>query len=68
MTTAPDRTVSERKDSAAHSVTSDRHSEPLDATGRGEFTAWLIASCERQDVPVTITDPTALAAIATLLR
>lgn len=36
--------------------------------GRDEFTKWLVASCERQDLPVTITDPTLLAAIATLLR
>lgn len=37
-------------------------------TGRDEFTAWLIASCQRQDLPVTVTDPTVLAAVATLLR
>jgi hypothetical protein len=37
-------------------------------TGRDEFTAWLIASCQRQDLPVTITDATLLATIATLLR
>ena len=37
-------------------------------TGREEFTAWLTASCERQALPVTISDPTTLAAIATLLR
>ncbi|WP_343577699.1 hypothetical protein [Mycobacterium sp.] len=35
---------------------------------RPEFTAWLIASCERQALPVTVTDPSTLAAIATLLR
>jgi hypothetical protein len=35
---------------------------------RPEFTAWLTASCERQALPVTVTDPTTLAAIATLLR
>jgi hypothetical protein len=35
---------------------------------RQEFTAWLIASCERQGIPVTVTDPSTLAAIATLLR
>lgn len=33
-----------------------------------EFTAWLIASCERQQVPLTITNPVVLATIATLLR
>jgi hypothetical protein len=34
---------------------------------RPEFIAWLTASCERQNVPVTITDPTVIARIATLL-
>lgn len=35
---------------------------------RQEFTAWLIASCQRQGIPVTVTDPSTLAAIATLLH
>ncbi|BBX64827.1 MULTISPECIES: hypothetical protein [Mycobacteriaceae] len=35
---------------------------------RPEFIAWLTASCERQALSVTVTDPTTLAAIATLLR
>ncbi|WP_100467002.1 hypothetical protein [Mycobacteroides abscessus] len=34
---------------------------------RTEFTAWLTASCERQGVPVTITDPTVITQIATLI-
>lgn len=34
---------------------------------RPEFIAWLTASCERQNVPVTVTDPTVIARIATLL-
>ncbi|MBL3749880.1 hypothetical protein [Mycobacteroides abscessus] len=34
---------------------------------RPEFIAWLTASCERHDVPVTVTDPTVIARIATLL-
>ena len=37
-------------------------------TGRDEFTAWLTASCQRQALPVTITDPATLAAVAALLR
>jgi hypothetical protein len=37
-------------------------------TARDEFTAWLTASCQRQALPVTVTDPTTLAAVATLLR
>ena len=43
-----------------------RHAES--PTGRDEFTAWLTASCQRQGLAVTITDPTLLAAIAALLR
>lgn len=34
---------------------------------RPEFIAWLTASCQRQNLPVTITDPTVIARIATLL-
>ena len=34
---------------------------------RPEFIAWLTASCQRQGLPVTITDPTVIARIATLL-
>lgn len=33
-----------------------------------EFIAWLVDSCERQHVAVTITNPGVLADIATLLR
>ncbi|SKD28435.1 Uncharacterised protein [Mycobacteroides abscessus subsp. massiliense] len=32
-----------------------------------EFTAWLTDSCERQGVPVTITDPAVITQVATLL-
>lgn len=35
---------------------------------REEFTEWLIQSCERQQLAVTITNPAVLADIATLLR
>lgn len=31
-----------------------------------EFTAWLRASCERQGVPVTVTDPAVIAQVVTL--
>jgi hypothetical protein len=68
MTTSAEPTVSERKSAAAQNVPSYRHNGHPDGTGRDEFIAWLTASCQRQDVPVIITDPTALAAIATLLR
>jgi hypothetical protein len=35
---------------------------------RDEFTRWLTESCQRQHLPVTITNPTVLANIASLLR
>lgn len=34
---------------------------------RAEFTAWLAASCERQGVPVTVTDPAVITQVATLV-
>lgn len=34
---------------------------------RPEFIAWLTASCVRQNLAVTVTDPTVIARIATLL-
>lgn len=34
---------------------------------RAEFTAWLHASCERQGVPLTISDPTVITQVAALL-
>ncbi|KAA1430551.1 hypothetical protein F0402_13300 [Mycolicibacter arupensis] len=34
---------------------------------RPEFIAWLTASCHTQDVPVTVTDPTVIGRVATLL-
>lgn len=33
-----------------------------------EFTAWLVQSCERQQLAVTVTNPAILADIAILLR
>jgi hypothetical protein len=68
MTTLAKPTVSGRKRTAAQNGSSVRRNGHPDGTCRDEFTAWLTASCDRQDVPVIITDPTALAAIATLLR
>lgn len=46
--------------------TADRKSEK--SYSREEFTAWLVQSCERQQLAVTITNPAVLADIATLLR
>ena len=58
----PQRLAAQRK--------SDQRSR--DHTGypatREEFTAWLTASCQRQALPVTISDPATLAAVATLLH
>lgn len=34
---------------------------------RAEFTAWLTASCERQGVPVRVTDPAVMTQVAALL-
>lgn len=34
---------------------------------RPEFIAWLTASCQRHDVPVTVTDPAVIGRVATLL-
>lgn len=48
--------------SRAESTTDER------AYSREEFTLWLTESCRRQHLPVTITNPTVLATIATLLR
>ncbi|MCA4749585.1 hypothetical protein H8Z55_17490 [Mycobacteroides abscessus] len=35
---------------------------------RAQFTDWLTASCERQGVPVTVSDPAVIAQVTTLLR
>jgi hypothetical protein len=44
-------------------------SPPVDERpySRDEFVAWLTASCQRQHVPVTISDPATIAHVATLL-
>lgn len=34
---------------------------------RAEFIAWLTASCERQNLAVTVADPTVIGRVATLL-
>lgn len=34
---------------------------------RGEFTAWLTASCQSQGVPVIISDPSVIEQVAVLL-
>ena len=65
MTTArADQTVADGK----HGVADDPGNVTDCPTGREEFIAWLTASCQRQALPVTITDPTVLAAVAALLR
>jgi hypothetical protein len=59
-----DQTVADGK----HGVADDPSNVTNCPTGREEFIAWLTASCQRQALPVTITDPTVLAAVAALLR
>ncbi len=66
--TAPDQlaattSVEEQPVTGEHS-----HDSGQCSIARDEFTAWLTASCERQALSVTVTDPATLAAIATLLR
>lgn len=41
---------------------------PSPAYDRAEFIAWLADSCQRQGVPMTITDPGVLGQVAVLLR
>jgi hypothetical protein len=56
-------------DSGAQSLTCRQSRDQTQCpTGRDEFTAWLTASCQRQALPVTITDPATLATVAALLR
>ncbi|ORB48048.1 hypothetical protein [Mycobacterium persicum] len=47
--------------------TGNNGDQPVPLHERPEFIAWLTASCERQNLPVTVTDPAVIARIATLL-
>lgn len=51
----------------ADGTAGNHDADPVPPYERPEFIAWLTASCERQNVPVNITDPTVIARIATLL-
>lgn len=70
MTTAAPRqpTTTNIGVGAQHGTNGESREHTQCPARREEFTAWLIASCQRQDLPVTVTDPTVLAAVATLLR
>jgi hypothetical protein len=67
--TAPNQTADTITGIAAEDTSAD-HSRgyAMCPTAREEFMAWLTASCERQGLPVAVTDATTLAAIATLLH
>jgi hypothetical protein len=68
-TTGADQTVADHQRGAARSITSARAGNHAERRpDRDEFTAWLRASCQRQGLPVTITDPAVLSAVAALLR
>jgi len=63
------QTTPTRTSVGAQSVTCRQSQDQTQCpTGRDEFTAWLTASCQRQALPVTITDPSTLATVAALLR
>lgn len=51
----------------ADDSTGRNHPDGLQLHESPEFIAWLTASCERNNVPVTVTDPAVIARIATLL-
>jgi hypothetical protein len=67
--TAPNQATDTTTGIAAEDTSADQsRGYTMCPTAREEFMAWLRASCERQDLPVAITDATTLAAIATLLH
>jgi len=67
MSTAPLLLNIERKSDATQRRERNPHRPPCWIDSREDFIAWLTASCRHHGVPVTITDPTTLATIATLL-
>ena len=67
--TAPKHAADTTAGVAARNITDQQSRDYATCpTAREEFMAWLTASCERQGVPVAVTDATTLAAIATLLH
>jgi hypothetical protein len=54
--------------SSAHCAMTGHRGPAMADYNSTEFIAWLTASCERQGVPVTVTDPTVITQVATLLR
>jgi hypothetical protein len=68
-TTTPHQPAPADVDVGAQGVTRGKATAHTECpSARDEFTAWLTASCQRQSLSVTITDPTTLASIAALLR
>jgi len=59
--------MAEATTDADASDTGNKSNQAVPLHERPEFIAWLSASCQRHDVPVTVTDPTVIARIATLL-
>lgn len=49
------------------SDTGNTSGQPVPLHERPEFIAWLTESCHTQNVPVTVTDPTVIGRVATLL-
>jgi len=49
------------------SDTGNTSDQPVPLHERPEFIAWLTESCHAQNVPVTVTDPTVIGRVATLL-
>ena len=70
MTAAtPNQTVATQTSIGAQDITRGQSHDSGKCPAAGDqFTAWLTASCQRQALPVTITDPTTLATVAALLR
>jgi hypothetical protein len=65
----PNQTVAAKIGIGAQDITREHsHEYGKHPTAREEFTAWLTASCQRQALPVIVTDHTTLAAVAALLR
>lgn len=54
-------------ETAHDAATATTSSQAVPLHERAEFIAWLMASCQDQQVPVTVTDPAVIGRVATLL-
>lgn len=59
--------MADAKPATDASDTGNNSDQPVPLHERPEFIAWLSESCHAQDVPVTVTDPTVIGRVATLL-